>query len=312
MTATDLDSGVNGKIRYSVTSPFFRIDSETGVITKLRPLSDALTHLEVTASDHGIPRLHRSVIVHVAEKKLFAMEKEDKVRGSAKKGDLVGVETSKSSRVFPRDSALVTATGDVILNIEPPKNFWIVDNTKMFSYTVIEDISKTTKYINTSIPIELNASEVNVRKLEVPGCTAFIPFSDETSGMKLDIDGTLTILGSELNQTTLQVKCNDGIWPRNKNQVVTVTVNILNSPETLLASKPAPSHRKTLRLPLSLELRTSPETASGTVLWKNENKVPISMEPSSMFSLKNGDLILKSKLDSEKTLIEVFDGEFRR
>ncbi|ULU02851.1 hypothetical protein L3Y34_002442 [Caenorhabditis briggsae] len=125
--ATDLDSGPNGKITYSLTSPFFRIHPDSGLLTKLRPLSDDVTILEVVAMDHGTPRLQNYVKVYVAEDVRIR-----KLRSSAKPGDVIGEGFSSGALLAPRGIATVTREG--ILKLEKnPEAFWILENTTMTS-----------------------------------------------------------------------------------------------------------------------------------------------------------------------------------
>lgn len=72
VTATDLDSGENGRVTYSIikgdNDGQFTIDEDTGylsVANKLDRESVSSYVLEVLAKDHGIPVLSRQVMVNI-------------------------------------------------------------------------------------------------------------------------------------------------------------------------------------------------------------------------------------------------------
>ncbi|PIC39939.1 hypothetical protein B9Z55_011463 [Caenorhabditis nigoni] len=288
--ASDLDSGANGKITYSLTSPFFRIHPDSGSLTKLRPLPDDVTVLEVVAMDHGAPRLQNSVKVYVAEDVRI-----QKLRNSAKSGDVIGEGFSSGALLVPRGIATVTREGILKLK-KSPEDLWILENTTMTSYVVVEDSEIQNPEI---LNLTSSESRINFSECVNPG----IP------GFHISKTGFFHSNDSR----SVHVTCHDDLWPR---RLQNLTLNIRKAPEspetpeaeTMIFKKSKFS--KNSNLPESLDLKISSESPPGTVLWTTKNS--ISMENNKFFNLSNGNLILKTLLDSEATQLEIFDTDHKR
>ncbi|CAI2348309.1 unnamed protein product [Caenorhabditis sp. 36 PRJEB53466] len=314
--AVDKDSGENGKVRYSITSPFFRIHPNSGVITRLRPLPNALTVLEVTAADHGVPRLQRTCTVHVVDRKQFKTVRDEKLRGTAKREDVIGVGFSSFAEVFPRGSATVSSYGRLILNANTACDLWILENSTITSYSVLSDsIPFSESLKNETIHINLNATSPigkTLCKLEVPGCSHFEPLPTSTS-FAIDRNGKLKMTGIDGNESvSLEIVCNDGVWPK-RNQAREIVIKVSRSDQVFVSAGRTLKIRKNRTvLPRNIELNVSSGTQPGSILWENKQMIPLSTETSSTFNWKHGDLFLKSSLDSEKTTFDVFGSGFRR
>ncbi|EGT56591.1 hypothetical protein CAEBREN_32185 [Caenorhabditis brenneri] len=300
--ATDLDSGENGKIRYSLSSPYFRIHPDTGEIQRIRPLPEDLMSLEVVAIDHGIPRLETTVMVHVAQ--IESVETR-KIRRGAKEGDVVGRHMESGARVFPRGSATVTKNGDVVLKksvVDKGDGFWILSgNTSMIKYEVVENMGKFSAQ-DSKIVLNLTSTEPvgsQVYQIQVPGCVEFTnPGSRE---FKIHENGSIIISAFPITSTEIHVTCHDGLYPIQKNlTTITVQINVHDSPKTL--PNPKKSSKTQKSIPKSLEIHMSSESPPGTILW--ENDVPIYMENSGKVNFTRQNLILKEKWPSEKSQID--------
>ncbi|CAO4371486.1 unnamed protein product [Caenorhabditis nigoni] len=284
--ATDLDSGPNGKITYSVTSPFFRIHPDSGLLTKLRPLPDDVTILEVVAMDHGTPRLQNSVKVYVAEG--FRIRK---LRNSAKPGDVIGEGFSSGALLVPRGIATVTREG--VLKLEKnPEAFWVLENSMMTSYVVVEDSEVQNPLILNLTPSESRINFSECVDPRIPG------FHISKTGFFYSNDSR-----------SVHVTCHDDFWPRRLQNLTLSIQKTLESPEdvTMIFKK---SIKRYSNLPESLDLKISSESPPGTILWTSKSS--ISMENNKFFNLSNGNLILKTLPDSEATLLEIFDADHKR
>ncbi|UMM25465.1 hypothetical protein L5515_005282 [Caenorhabditis briggsae] len=284
--ATDLDSGPNGKITYSLTSSFFRIHPDSGLLTKLRPLSDDVTILEVVAMDHGTPRLQNYVKVYVAEDVRIR-----KLRSSAKPGDVIGEGFSSGALLAPCGIATVTREG--ILKLEKnPEAFWILENTTMTSYVMVEDSE-----ILNPIILNLTSSESRVNFSE---CV-----NPEIPGFHISKTGFFYSNDSR----SVHVTCHDDLYPRRSQNL---SLNIQKAPETpedvtMVFKK---SIKRNSNLPESLDLKISSESAPGTILWTSKNS--IFMENNQFFHMSNGNLILKTSPVPEATQLEIFDADHKR
>ncbi|EFP04243.1 CRE-CDH-3 protein [Caenorhabditis remanei] len=320
--ATDLDSNQNGKIRYSVTSPYFRIHPDSGILTKLRPLPEALVVLEVIASDHGVPRLQNSVKVYVAEQKAFGIQKTERIRESANPEDVIGEGISSGAHVFPRAIATVTRDGKLVLKKRIQKKqerFWILELEKntMTSYVVVKEDSESvnleSKKSEETVILNLTSSEAESeswsrQQLQIPGCVVFENLENlQNPNILISRNGTLRIFAPPTSP--LKVTCHDGIWPIQK--LKTIDVRIQMTPETREDVRiQKPRIQKTL--PKKLDVKMPSESPDGTILWILKD-TPISMENSGFLNLTRGNLILTSSESlTISQHIEIFYAEFRR
>ncbi|CAL2038030.1 unnamed protein product [Caenorhabditis brenneri] len=310
--ATDLDSGENRKIRYSLSSPYFRIHPDTGEIQRIRPLPEDLMSLEVVAIDHGIPRLETTVMVHVAQ---FESVETRKIRRGAKEGDVVGRHMESGARVYPRGMAIVTKNGDVVLKksvVDKDNGFWILGNSSMIKYEVVESTEKSSAQ-DSKIVLNLTSTEpmgTQVYQIQVPGCVEFEQPQDPGSQeFRIHENGSIIISAFPITSTEIHVTCHDGFYPIQKNSTaITVQINVQDSPKTLVKPKKSSKIQKTI--PKNLEIHVPSESLPGTILWSNN--VPIYMENNGKVNFTRQNLILKEKWPSEKSQIDVFDENFRR
>uniref|UniRef100_A0A1I7ULN9 LAM_G_DOMAIN domain-containing protein n=1 Tax=Caenorhabditis tropicalis TaxID=1561998 RepID=A0A1I7ULN9_9PELO len=281
----------------SMTSPYFRIHPDSGVLTRLRPLPEVVMVVEVTAMDHGIPRRQATVVCHVAQGAELR-----RIRKGAGEGEIVG--RIVSGVLYPPGIATVTREGDLILKKTVKEGFWILEQQKMIFYEVVEN-SESQNIQNSDVLLNISSSLPSgtvIHHLRIPGCVEFLGSSP--SAFRILPNGTVLVSGIPDESTVIRVTCNDGIWPIRESAVINVRIQMTSNPEDvpLIKRKPRISQKS---LPKSLEIRVSPESPPGTLVWMND--VPIAMENNEYLnSTKN--LILKKAPTSSESQFEIFSG----
>nr|AAB50920.1 cadherin 3 [Caenorhabditis elegans, Peptide, 3337 aa] [Caenorhabditis elegans] len=290
--ASDMDSENNGK-RYSVTSPYFKIEPSTGVLSRFRQqLPQPLMSLKVTATDHGVPRLQKTVLAHLVDKSSFGKIKQRRIRETTKVGDVIGKKIDSGATIFPLDVATVTRDGDVVLK-KNATQFWILENDTIYEF-VKTDAMESTKNENITLNI---TSDISMN----------------SDNFKVLRNGSLIVFGFSGNQAHLKIQCDDGFWPKQDRKIINLVVNNLDADRNSFPLARQPTIRKSMSLPKTMILNIPFDSPTGTIIWKNLENAVQYMENQKNVNFSNGskNLILKTPLE-ETMQIDIFGQNFER